>query len=155
MIFWIWITFWSLLDYFVLLYLHYWMYLYSSYTFCWDIETARIVKPGTHMRTKCAYMWMGLWTCAALSANISHIIYHKLKFVGFFAQTQRELMASGILCLPQVHQKLIYHAPSTNCSLNVWFACVYRPSCIHITDVWLLTFEIRPSVSGWNYQKSV
>ncbi len=50
------------------------------------------VKPGTHMRTKpftnhsqtkCVYLWMGLQTCAAPSANTSHTVRRKLRFVGF------------------------------------------------------------------------
>ncbi len=34
-------------------------------------------------QTKCAYVWMGLQTCAAPSANGSHTIRCKPKFVGF------------------------------------------------------------------------
>ncbi len=34
------------------------------------------------LRTKCAYAWMGLQTCAAPSANGSHTICRKPKFVG-------------------------------------------------------------------------
>ncbi len=41
----------------------------------------------------------------------------------FFAHTQRELGALGVLCSPQVCGKLIYHAPGANCSQTVWFAC--------------------------------
>ncbi len=41
------------------------------------------VKLGTHMRTKCAYMWMGLLTCAVPSVNGSRTVCCKLKFVGF------------------------------------------------------------------------
>ncbi len=40
-----------------------------------------------------------------------------------FAQTQRELGVLVVLCLPQVRRKLIYYAPSVNCSQTVWFAC--------------------------------
>ncbi len=41
----------------------------------------------------------------------------------FFAQTQRELDAQGVLCSPHVCGKLINRAPSTNYSQTVWFAC--------------------------------
>ncbi len=39
----------------------------------------------------------------------------------FFAQTQREFGALGILCSPQVCGKLIYHVPSANCSCGTDF----------------------------------
>ncbi len=72
----------------------------------WWITNGRVistVKADTHMQTKwfkngsqskCTYVWTGLRICA---------------------QTQRELGAPGVLCLPQVCRKLIYHMPSANC----------------------------------------
>ncbi len=45
----------------------------------------------------------------------------------FSAQTQRELGALSVLCLPKILGKLIYHMPSTNCSRTIWFAGVYWP----------------------------
>ncbi len=36
--------------------------------------------------TKCVYVWTGLQTCAALSANSLHIIRRKLKFVNFLRE---------------------------------------------------------------------
>ncbi len=40
-------------------------------------------------RTKCVYVWMGLWTCAAPSTNDSHTVHHEPKFVSFCANTKR------------------------------------------------------------------
>ncbi len=82
------------------------------------------------MRTKCAYMWMELWTCAAPSVNSLHTIHCELKFVNFLHEHKGNWMhceTPGVLCSPQVHGKLIYHAPSANCLRTVSFACAYWP----------------------------
>ncbi len=62
-------------------------------------------------RTKCAYVWTGLWTCAAPSANGLHNVHHEPKFVDFWRQHKENWMhrrpfhAPGILCSPQVRGK--------------------------------------------------
>ncbi len=76
--------------------------------------------------TKCAYVWMGLQTCAALSANCSHTICHKSKFVSFLRETKGigctvcPVFASGLwkINLPRL---------LANCLQTAWFACVFRP----------------------------
>ncbi len=45
------------------------------------------------LRTKCAYVWMGLRTCAALSENSSHTIRHEPKFVGFLREHKENWMS--------------------------------------------------------------
>ncbi len=44
--------------------------------------------------------------------------YHlpRTKICQFFERIQRELDMPGVLCLPQVHGKLINHAPNTRCT---------------------------------------
>ncbi len=77
--------------------------------------------------TKCPCVWTGLQACTAPSANGSHIIHCKLKFVGFLHKHKGNWVhreAPSVLCLPQVRRKLIYHMYNTNC---LWFACVYWP----------------------------
>ncbi len=62
---------------------------------------------------KCAYVWTGLQTCAAPSANSSHTIRCEPKFVGFSREHKENWMrihAPGVLCLPQVRGKVINHA---------------------------------------------
>ncbi len=53
------------------------------------------VKAGMHMRTKqcvnglqtkCAYVWIGLQTCATQSANGSHTVRRKPEFFGFLCK---------------------------------------------------------------------
>ncbi len=57
--------------------------------------------------TKYAYVWMGLRTCAASSANSSHIICREQKFVGFLRKHKENWMpgypfhATGVLYSPQ------------------------------------------------------
>ncbi len=82
-------------------------------------DTRRILhtKPGTHMQTKCAYVWTELRTCAASSGNGSRTIHHEPKFVSFLREHNGNCVhqeAPGVLCSPQVHRKLIYHVPSAN-----------------------------------------
>ncbi len=84
------------------------------------------VKRGTQMRTKCAYVWnrTANLCCAALSANGSHTVRHKPKFVGFLRKHKRNWVhqeAPGVLRTPQVLEKLIYPVPNANCSRTVWF----------------------------------
>ncbi len=40
----------------------------------------------TSLWTKCMYVWMGLRTCSAPSANGSHTIHYEPKFVGFLRE---------------------------------------------------------------------
>ncbi len=99
----------------------------------------RCLKAGTHMRTKCAYVWMLLQTCTVPFTNSSHTIHHEPRFVGFLCEHEancarcvdrflhvRKLTATSmfvacalklyfILCSPKVYRKLVYHLPSTNC----------------------------------------
>ncbi len=49
----------------------------------------------------------------------------QIKICQFFAQTQRELDELGVLCSPQVSEKLINRVPSANCLVRLWFARVY------------------------------
>ncbi len=69
--------------------------------------------------TKCEYVWMGLRTCAAPSANGSHTVCRKLKFVGFWANTKRTgcaecpFHAQDVLCSLQVCRTLINRASLT------------------------------------------
>ncbi len=86
-------------------------------------------KLSTHMqtkqltncsRTKCVYVWMGLRTCVAPSANGSHTICREPKFVSFL----REHKGNWVRWVSCVRIKLIYHAPSANCSRIIWFTCV-------------------------------
>ncbi len=76
------------------------------------------------LRTKCAYVWTGLRTCTAPSVNGSHIICHEPKFVGFLWEHKENWMrrvsflctgcpshAPGVLCSPQVCEKLINRTP--------------------------------------------
>ncbi len=101
---------------------------------------------------KCAYVWMGLRTCAAPSTNDSHTIRCKLKFVDFLRK-HRELEAPGVLRSPQVRGKLINRVPLTRSCIqgfkeiliagNILFRCadfskrycwvisaaIYRYSC--------------------------
>ncbi len=85
------------------------------------------------MRTRYAYLWTGLQTCAMLSANSTHTICHEPKFVDFFVQTQRELGAPGVLCSPPVRGKLIYHSPSENCLVRLR-VLVFRRKCYNDTQ---------------------
>ncbi len=75
----------------------------------------RHVKPRIHERvewfmnlslivlqTRCAYVWTGLRTCAALSVNGLHTICRKPKFFGIFVRTQREQVVPGVLSLHRV-----------------------------------------------------
>ncbi len=77
------------------------------------------------LRTKCVYVWMGLRTCAAPSVNGLHTIRRKLKFVVFLREHKENWMcwvsfpragcpfhAPGVLCSPQVREKLINQAPN-------------------------------------------
>ncbi len=76
------------------------------------------LKPGTHMWTKCTYVWMGLRTCAAASANRLHTICQEPKFIWVLRKHKGNWVsqeALGVLCSPQVRRKLIYHTPSANC----------------------------------------
>ncbi len=69
-------------------------------------------------RTKCAYVWMGLRTCAAPSTNGVHTIRRKPKFVGFLRERKQNWMrlhALGVRCSPQVRGKLINHVPLMRC----------------------------------------
>ncbi len=43
-------------------------------------------------QTECAYVWTGLQTCAAPSANALHTVRHKPKFVGFLHKHKENLM---------------------------------------------------------------
>ncbi len=67
-------------------------------------------------RIKCAYVWMGLQTCAAPSANSLHTIRRKPKFANFlhehkenwmhrvsFPCTGRPLLASGLQKINKLH----------------------------------------------------
>ncbi len=78
----------------------------------------RIKWLANHSQTKCAYVWTGLRTCAALSANGSHTVCRVPKFVGFCGNTKRTgcvgcpFRAPGVLCSPQVHGKLINRTPN-------------------------------------------
>ncbi len=47
----------------------------------------------------------------------------RTKICWFFAEMERELGALCVVRLPQVRGKLIYQAPSANCSQTVWFTC--------------------------------
>ncbi len=61
-------------------------------------------------QAKCVYVWTGLRTCAAASANGSHTVRCEPKFVGFWCEHKENWMrlhALGILCSPQIHIKLI------------------------------------------------
>ncbi len=44
------------------------------------------------LRTKCAYVWMGLQTCAAPSAKGSHTIHREPKFVGLLRKHKENWM---------------------------------------------------------------
>ncbi len=72
------------------------------------------------LQTKCAYVWMGLQSCAAPSTNGLHTIRREPKFVRFCANTKRTgcaeclFHAMGVACLPQVRGKLINRAPLTH-----------------------------------------
>ncbi len=50
----------------------------------------------------------------------------QIEICRFFAWTQRELDAPGVLCSPQVRRKLITRAPNSNCSVRLWFARMYN-----------------------------
>ncbi len=76
------------------------------------------VKPRIHKRAEWFANQMRL--CVDRTANLlcaihKRFAYHspQTEICWFFAQTQRELDASGVLCLPQVHRKLINHTPLT------------------------------------------
>ncbi len=43
-------------------------------------------------RAKCAYVWTGLRTCTAPSANGSHTVRRELKFVGFLRELKENWM---------------------------------------------------------------
>ncbi len=101
----------------------------ASYT--WAHQMVR--EPLTNgLRTKCVYVWMGLRTCAVPSANGSHTVRRKPKFVVFFANTKRTGCAGcpshapSVLCSPQVRRKLMNCAPLTHCTACKWHTCVYK-----------------------------
>ncbi len=79
-------------------------------------------------RTKSAYVWTGLQTCAAPSANSSP----RTKIRRFFARTQRTgctrcpFHAPGVLCSPQVPRKLFNRAPHANSATHKWRTRVYK-----------------------------
>ncbi len=68
-------------------------------------------------QTKCAYVWMGLRTCATPSANGSHTIHHEPKFVSFLNKHKENWMrrvsfpCTRCLLPPEVRGKLINHVP--------------------------------------------
>ncbi len=51
-----------------------------------------IHKPPNGSWTKCAYVWMGFRTCAALFANSSHTVCCEPKFVGFLCERKENCM---------------------------------------------------------------
>ncbi len=66
------------------------------------------------LQTKCAYLWMVLWTCTAPSTNGPYTVCGEPKFVVFLHEHKENWMrlhALGLLCSPQVHGKLINDAP--------------------------------------------
>ncbi len=84
------------------------------------------------MWTECAYLWTGLRTCAAPSANGSHTICYELKFVSFLCEHNLNgtcCVDKFVLCSPQVHGKLIYHALSTN-----WLVRMCVPPWVMVED---------------------
>ncbi len=68
------------------------------------------------LQTKCAYVWMGLGTCIAPSANGSHSVHREQKLVGFLCKHKENGMrqcsfhAPGVLSSPQVCGKLTNYA---------------------------------------------
>ncbi len=97
------------------------MHVQSILPICHGNDTVGYVKPSTHMRAKCVYVWMGLRTCAALPMNISLNIHHKPKTVGFLRKHKGNLVhwEAVVLCSPRVCGKLIYHTPSANCLIRM------------------------------------
>ncbi len=69
-------------------------------------------------QTKCVYVWIGLWTCAAPSANSLHTVRHEAKFVGFLHEYKENWMCwvsflcTGYHLLASGSQKIINHAPN-------------------------------------------
>ncbi len=51
-----------------------------------------VPKLANGSQTKCAHVWMGLQTCATLSANGSHIVRYEPKFVGFLRDHKKNRM---------------------------------------------------------------
>ncbi len=85
-------------------------------------------------QAKYAYVWIGLRICVAPSANGSHTIRHKLKFVAFYAWTQREWVLC-VLFLSQVCEKLIYYMPSANCLVRMCVLAFTKPSANLLEEV--------------------
>ncbi len=50
------------------------------------------LKPRTHERAKCTYVWMGLRTCTLPSANVLHTVCHESKFVGVLHEHKENWM---------------------------------------------------------------
>ncbi len=107
------------------------------------------LKPGTHMRTKWfvnhsqTVKWfvnhsqtvrkpnahMCGWDCEPALHRLQTVRIPFAKnwnLSGFFVRT-KGIGVPGDLCSPQVCRKLIYHAPSVNCLVRMWFAGVYQP----------------------------
>ncbi len=92
-----------------------------------------------HMRTKqspnCSRMVHIPYLCICRQ-DCKHVLHH-LRMVRIlfatsrnicriFAQTQRELDALYVLCLPRVCRKLIYRVPSANCLRTVTCVPVFK-----------------------------
>ncbi len=104
------------------------------------------VKPGRHMRTKrFANLPNQICVCVDATVNMRCPIcklfaYHSLrtKICHFFMRMQRELGVPGVLCSPHICGKLIYHTPSANCSVRMWFAYAYLP--LYFNEMWDIQF---------------
>ncbi len=85
---------------------------------------AQFLKPRIH---ECAEWFANkMHACVDRTANLCCAIYEQFAYRSpqteicwFFARTQRELDVPGVLCLPQVHGKLINCAPSANCLVRL------------------------------------
>ncbi len=115
-----------------------------------DFNVWHVVKPRihertewfvNHSRTKCPYVWMGLRTCAAPSANRSYAVHREPKFVGFLRKYKENWMCWVVLCSPQVHWKLI-NCPHANGAAHKRRVCIqsftlygYACKCITCTVV--------------------
>ncbi len=75
------------------------------------------------------------WDCEYVLSRLQTVCiqFTTNRNLSVFCANIDEIWCISVLCSPQAHEKLIYHAPSVNCLQTIWFACVYWPLHIHTT----------------------
>ncbi len=102
---------------------------------CENLQVVFKVAPQTSLHWH-AYLLSLIHTCkpnvrmCGRATNMRCTIYKQFAYCSpwtevcqFFVWTQSEFGLPGVLCSLQVCGKLIYHVPSANCSLIIWFTC--------------------------------